>query len=88
MTVLDGVIEDSGVRREPGHRELLDITAKRTARQQTAGDVVEPEALTHFMELLSRLHSDASLGLESCRPPPGAVAWAIWGGPHVVGWYS
>src|SRR6185503_11665387 len=72
MTVFDGVIEDSGVRREPCHRELLDIPAKRTAHQQTAGDIVEPEALTHLMELLSRLHQDTSLGRGWCEPPPGA----------------
>ena len=56
VTVLDGVIEDRGVRGEPRDRELLDVAAERAAGQQTAGDVVEPEALAHFVEFLGGFH--------------------------------
>ena len=56
VAVVDGVVEDRGVRGEPRDRELLDIAAERAAVQQTAGDVVEPEALAHFVEFLGRFH--------------------------------
>jgi len=56
VTVLDGVVEDGGVRGQPRNRELLNVAAQRAAGQQTAGDVVEPEALAHFVELLNRFH--------------------------------
>ena len=56
VTVLDGVIKDRGVRGEPGDRELLDVTAERAAGQQTAGEVVEPEALAHFVQFLGGFH--------------------------------
>ena len=56
VTVLEGVVEDRGVRGEPRDRELLDVAAERAAGQQTAGDVVEPEALAHFVEFLGRFH--------------------------------
>ncbi len=34
----------------------MSIAAERAALQQTAGDVVEPEALAHFVEFLGRFH--------------------------------
>lgn len=46
--------EDRGVRGQPGDRKLLDVAAEHAAGQKAAGDVVEPEALAHFMELLDR----------------------------------
>ena len=56
MTVLHGVVEDCGVGGKPRDRELLNVAAERAAGQQTAGDVVEPEALAHFVELLGSFH--------------------------------
>ncbi len=43
--VLDGVVEDRGIRRKPGHGELVDVTPKCPAAQQVSSDVVEPQAL-------------------------------------------
>jgi hypothetical protein len=60
VTVPDGVIEDCGVRGEPRDRELLNVAAERAAGQQTPGDVVEPKALAHFAEFLSRYHYSSS----------------------------
>ena len=56
VTVLDGVIEDRGVLGESRDRELLDVTAECAAGQQTTGDIVEPEALTYFVQFLGRSH--------------------------------
>ena len=49
--VLDRVVEDRRVRGQPGHRQFVDVALKRAARQQFAGDVVEPDALAQIMEL-------------------------------------
>ena len=56
VTVLDGVVEDRGVRSQPRDREILDVAMERAAGQQAAGDVVEPETLAHFVQFLSRFH--------------------------------
>ena len=55
--VLDRIVEDRRVRREPRHRELVDVALQRAAVQQLAGDVVEPQALAEIVELLGRLSS-------------------------------
>src|SRR5262247_2291907 len=47
----NGMVEDGGVGGEPGDRQLVDVALERAARQQIAGDVVEPEALTGLTEL-------------------------------------
>src|ERR1700757_2895763 len=45
-TVLDVVVEDCGIGREPGHRELIDVTSKCPTGQKISRNVVEPEALS------------------------------------------
>ena len=55
--ILDGVVEDRGVRSEPRHRKIVDVAAERPARQEPAGDVVEPEALAEIVQLLRWLHN-------------------------------
>ena len=54
--VLDGVVEDRGVRREPRDRQLVDVLLERSAVEQVAGDVVEPDALAEVVEQLCRFH--------------------------------
>src|SRR5271157_3158557 len=54
--LLDGLIEDRGVRGQPRHRKFIDVTAQRAARQQSAGDVVEPNTLAEIVQLLGSLH--------------------------------
>ena len=53
---LDRLIEDRRVRREPRHRQLVDVALQRAGREQVARDVVEPEALAEIVELLCRVH--------------------------------
>ncbi len=52
----DGRVEDRRVRREPGDRELADVSRERAAAEQRARDVVEPDALAGVVEPLRRLH--------------------------------
>src|SRR3984893_18749292 len=56
IAVLDRVVEDCRVGRQPGDRKLVNVAAQRAAAQQVACDVVEPEALAEVVEGLSRLH--------------------------------
>ena len=58
----NGVIEDGGIRGEPGDRQLVDVALERAARQQIAGDVVEPEALTGLAEC----NGAAAFMIDSC----------------------
>jgi hypothetical protein len=43
IVVLDGMIEDGRVGREPSDRELVDVALQAATRDETASDVVEPE---------------------------------------------
>src|SRR5262249_45589469 len=54
--VLDGVIENRGVGREPGDGQLVDVALEGAAVQQIAGDVVQPEALADLVKHLRCLH--------------------------------
>jgi hypothetical protein len=54
-TVLDVVVENFGIGRESGHRELIDVTSKCPTGQKIARNVVEPEALSKVIKFL--LHS-------------------------------
>src|SRR5262249_21087012 len=60
--VLDGVIEDGGIRGETGHGELVDVALERAVLQDVAGDIVEPEALAQVVQQLCRFHGVTSLG--------------------------
>ena len=51
LALRNGMVEDGGVGGEPGDRQFVDVALERAARQQIAGDVVEPEALTGLTEL-------------------------------------
>jgi hypothetical protein len=59
--VLDRVVEDRRIRRQPGDRELVDIAAEHTRPQQVARDVVEPEALAQIVQDSSGLHAITSV---------------------------
>src|SRR5499427_11090662 len=59
--VLDGVIEDRRVRREPRHGELVDVTLERAFFQQIACNVVEPEALAQIVKQLGCFHRVTSV---------------------------
>jgi hypothetical protein len=62
-TVLDVVVEDCGIRGEPGHRELIDVTSKCPAGQKISSNVVEPEALSETMKFLGCIHVVSPLQL-------------------------
>ena len=47
-------LEYGRIRGEARYRQLLDVSPKRSARQQRPSDVVEPYALTQLMELFQR----------------------------------
>src|ERR1700757_5129891 len=84
--VLDGVVEDRRIRGQPRHRELVDIAPERPSGEQVARDVVEPETLAQFVELLCCLH-DVTSGIPhgeyrpraesraGSAPPRCGVAW-------------
>ena len=55
--VLDGVVEDRWVGRQPSDRQLLDIALERAAGQQFAGNVIEPQALAQVMKYLRSFHT-------------------------------
>jgi hypothetical protein len=55
LAVLDRVIEDRRVRRQPGHRPLVDVPAERAGGEEPARDVVEPQTLSEPMKPRSRI---------------------------------
>ncbi len=57
----DRLVEDRRVRGQPGDRELLDVAGEDAFGQHRAGDVVEPEALAQFVQLLRGFHARTSL---------------------------
>jgi hypothetical protein len=59
--VLDRMVEDRGIGREPGDRKLVDIPAEHTSAQQIPGDVVEPETLAQIMQDSSGFHVVTSM---------------------------
>ena len=98
MTVLDGVIKDRGVGRQPGDRELVDIAGERAAGQQSARDVVQPEALSEVVQLLCGFHifflsergvnlrshhQDGSPDIGLCQPPSAAMSASACFGPQL-----
>src|SRR5215472_4058039 len=58
--VLDGVLENRGIRGKSRYREFTDVTLKRTAVEEIARDVVEPETLTKPMKLSGGFNSRSS----------------------------
>ena len=40
------MIENRRIRGQPCYRQIIDISLQRTAVEQVAGDVVEPDALS------------------------------------------
>src|SRR5262249_31687765 len=56
VAVRDRVVEDRRVRGEARHRQLVDVAFELAAREERAGDVVEPEALAGIVESLRGLH--------------------------------
>src|SRR5215467_2297794 len=79
--VLDGVIENGGIRGETGHGELVDVALEGAVLQDVAGDVVEPEALAQVVQQLCRFHGVTSLGSWITnsrgwyRPTAGSPGW-------------
>ena len=65
---LDRLVENGGVGRQSSHRILGDIARQRTAGQQSARDVVEPQALTQIVQLLRGLHDQLLAGNGQCHP--------------------
>jgi hypothetical protein len=55
--VFDGVIKDRWVRRQPGHRQFVDVVFERAAVQQVTRNVVEPEALAQVVQQLGCFHN-------------------------------
>ena len=62
--VLDGVVEDRGIRGQSRHRQLVYVAFERAAIQQVARDVVEPDTLAQIVKLLRcfRFHHVTSFG--------------------------
>ena len=52
VTVLDRMIEDRRIRSKTRDRQLMNVAFKCTAGQQTAGNVIEPEAVFYFVQFL------------------------------------
>ena len=69
IAVLDGMIEDGRIRGKPSDRELVDVALQAATRDESASDVVEPEALAGVVELLRRPHTFL------LRPACGVTKW-------------
>src|SRR5215813_5622887 len=50
------MVEDRRIGGEPRHREIVDIVFERTAIEQIACDIVQPETLAQVMKQLCRFH--------------------------------
>ena len=54
--VLDRVVENRRVGRQPGDGQFVDIAAEQAAVQEVPRDIVKPEALAQVVEFLGRFH--------------------------------
>ena len=57
--VLDRVIENSGIRSQSGYRKFVDVSFERSAIEQSARDVIEPDALSQIVKQLRCFHLSA-----------------------------
>ena len=53
---LDRLVEDRGVRGQPGHGQFVHVALERAAVQQVARDIIEPEALAQVVQPLGGFH--------------------------------
>src|SRR5262249_7021822 len=71
--VLNGVVEDRRIGRQPGDREIVDVALQGSAVQQHTGDIVEPQALAQIVKRLGCYHCAAfrldGSGAASCSLP-------------------
>jgi hypothetical protein len=56
------VIKDRRIRRQPSHKQILDVPLERPSVQEVSGDIVEPDALAQIAELFRRFHVLTSVG--------------------------
>ena len=70
--VLDGVIEDGRVRGQPCYRQLGYVLLERTAVQQVACNVIEPNALAQIVQQLGCFHLNSSV-CSATRPAHTAM---------------
>jgi hypothetical protein len=64
--ILDRVIENRRVGRQPGNGQFVDIALKQAAVQEVPRNIVEPQALAQVVEFLGRFHRVISRELH-CR---------------------
>src|SRR5262249_32266036 len=57
VAATDRLVEDRRVRRQAGHRIVVDVALDRAVVEQAARDVVEPEALPRLMQNLRCSHA-------------------------------
>ena len=68
----DRLVEDRGVRRQPGHRVVVDVRLELPGVEHLPCDVVEPEALAQLVQLLGRFHLASFLSI--CAPARNPLA--------------
>src|SRR5262249_12809083 len=69
--VLDRVVEDRRIGREPGDREVVYVAVQGAVVEQIARDVVEPKALSAFMKCFGGFHRVTSFSTSlKCFSPP------------------
>src|ERR1019366_3626594 len=48
--LLDGLVKDRRIRRQPSHRQLVDVALQRAGIQQVARDVIQPNTLSKVVQ--------------------------------------
>ena len=83
----DRVVKDGRVRGETGDRELLDVPAETSTPEETACDVVEPDALAGVVQPSCAVHVPSGAPSGECQPPTSAASGAASAGPQLPGSY-
>ncbi len=63
------LVEDRRVRRQAGDGKVGDVSRERPARQERAGDVVEPQALAGVVQSCCRVHAAFPFEVEHLAEP-------------------
>src|SRR5207249_4753153 len=87
LPTADRVVEDGRVRGETGDRELLDVPAETSTPEESARDVVEPDALACVAKPSCAVHVPSGPPSGECQPPTSAARRAASAGPQLPGSY-
>src|SRR6185369_12635545 len=72
----DRLVEDGRVRRETGHRKLVDVAAQGSVVENLARDIVKPKPLAEVVQLLGLVH-DCSFIVAGLKKHPTQQFYSV-----------